>query len=64
MSDSRNRSIVRGAPNERGWVELEEAPGETLIGVAPSVDAEPLLTFIHISDLHICDAQSPAASTI
>lgn len=60
MSDSRDRRIVRGAPNELGWVELEEAAGEALIGVVPSVDAQPLLTFIHISDLHICDAQSPA----
>jgi len=60
MSDTRNRRIIRGEANEYGWVELESASGESLIGQAPLADATPLLTFIHISDLHICDAQSPA----
>ena len=60
MSDSREQRIVRGEPNDRGWVDLTLSPGESLLGQAPSGDAQPLLTFIHISDLHICDAQSPA----
>ena len=60
MSDSRNQRILRGEPNDLGWVDLEIAPGEDLIGDAPSADAVPLLTFIHISDFHLCDAQSPA----
>ena len=60
MSDSRNQRILRGEPNELGWVDLEIAPGEELIGDAPRADAVPLLTFIHISDFHLCDAQSPA----
>ena len=60
MSDSRNQQILRGEPNDLGWVDLEIAPGEDLIGDAPSADAVPLLTFIHISDFHLCDAQSPA----
>ena len=60
MSDSRVARIVRGEPNEFGWVELEKAAGEDLIGASPTPLAKSLLTFIHISDLHICDAQSPA----
>jgi hypothetical protein len=60
VSDSRNQRILRGEPNDLGWVDLEIAPGEKLIGDAPSADAVPLLTFIHISDFHLCDAQSPA----
>jgi len=60
MSDSRSRRIIRGEANELGWVNLQVAPGEALIGDAPSPAAQSLLTFIHISDLHICDAQSPA----
>ena len=60
MSDSRHGRIVRGSGNELGWVELVEAPGEPHLGDAPAEGATALLTFIHISDLHICDAQSPA----
>jgi metallophosphoesterase (TIGR03767 family) len=60
VSDSREQRIVRGEPNDRGWVDLTLSPGESLLGQAPSGDAQPLLTFIHISDFHICDAQSPA----
>lgn len=52
--------IVRGEPNSSGWVELNSAPGEELLGCEPSTDAKPILSLIHISDLHICDAQSPA----
>ena len=60
MSDSRNQRIIRSQANELGWVDLELVQGEALIGDAPSSTAQSLLTFIHISDLHICDAQSPA----
>ncbi len=60
MSDSTKIRITRGEPNELGWVNLEPSDGELLIGNSPSKDAKPLLSFIHISDLHICDAQSPA----
>jgi len=60
MSDSRNQRIIRGEANELGWVNLEFVQGEVLTGEAPSTSAQSLLTFIHISDLHICDAQSPA----
>jgi metallophosphoesterase (TIGR03767 family) len=60
MSDSRNQRIIRSQANALGWVDLELVQGEALIGVAPPSTAQSLLTFIHISDLHICDAQSPA----
>ena len=60
MSDSRNQRIIRSEPNDLGWVDLEFVQGEALIGDAPSASVQSLLTFIHISDLHICDAQSPA----
>ncbi len=60
MSDSRRQRIVRGDSNECGWVNLDAVAGEPLMGNPPSAKAEPLLTFVHISDLHICDAQSPA----
>ena len=59
-SDTRNSRIVRGAANESGWKNLERAPGEALAGIAPSEDAKSILSLVHLSDLHICDAQSPA----
>lgn len=60
MADSLQRRIVRGDANELGWVELVEGSGEPHLGVASVEGATALLSFIHISDLHICDAQSPA----
>jgi metallophosphoesterase (TIGR03767 family) len=38
---------------------LRVSEGEAPVGEAP-VEAQPLATFIHLSDLHICDTQSPA----
>jgi metallophosphoesterase (TIGR03767 family) len=38
---------------------LVEIEGEALIGKAPN-QFEALATFIHLSDLHVCDSQSPA----
>lgn len=60
VSNSREIRIVRGAANESGWVNLEVISGEELVGEAPSIGAQPILSLIHISDLHVCDAQSPA----
>jgi metallophosphoesterase (TIGR03767 family) len=60
VPNSQSQRITRGAANELGWVTLEVVEGEVLIGQAPSTEAQPLLSIIHISDLHICDAQSPA----
>ena len=52
--------IVRSTPNEKGWVNLKIALGDELVGELPDVAAVPILTLIHLSDLHVCDAQSPA----
>jgi metallophosphoesterase (TIGR03767 family) len=38
---------------------LVNKPGEPVLGDAPDV-TEVLATFIHFSDIHICDTQSPA----
>jgi metallophosphoesterase (TIGR03767 family) len=38
---------------------LKAEAGEPMQGEAPVVSA-PLATFIHLSDLHVCDAKSPA----
>ena len=57
---TRDGGISRGVANEKGWVNLEPSAGQELIGVPVSPSATPILSLIHISDLHICDAQSPA----
>lgn len=51
-----NRSI-----NDEGFsrTELVALPGEAPVGSAPE-KFESLATFIHLSDLHVCDSQSPA----
>ena len=47
-------------PNQLGWRQLESAPrSEGRNSISPLV-RKPLLSLIHISDTHICDAQSPA----
>ncbi len=58
------QKIVRGAPNEKGWRTLEYEEGEEHRGEDLSVEFNPILTLIHLSDLHICDAQSPVRAEI
>jgi metallophosphoesterase (TIGR03767 family) len=58
--DTRITRVEHAVPNENGWRNLEIAPGEKLSGEAPSDSITKIANFIHISDLHICDAQSPA----
>ena len=60
LNDTRVTRLALGSANEQGWRNIVEVQGEDLIERAPSEQAEPLLSLIHISDLHICDAQSPA----
>ncbi|MEI6295762.1 MAG: hypothetical protein WCO95_06850, partial [Actinomycetes bacterium] len=60
MSSSHEKRVVRGEPDEKGWASLYFGAGEELIGTTPLPSAKPILSLIHISDLHICDAQSPA----
>lgn len=57
---------VRGGPTSaRGYRTLRHGPGEVLVvrdDLAPGGDGlgQSLITMAHLSDLHICDAQSPA----
>lgn len=58
-------TIAGGAPGHGGYRSLVSAPGEphvdrTELAAAPSEPGAPLLTVAHLSDLHLCDAQSPA----
>ena len=48
--------LIRGQANEKGWRPVVEIRNEVL---APA-SGNPLACLIHISDIHICDAQSPA----
>ena len=57
MSDTRNSRLVRSARAEGRMRSIEVGTGEPL--VVPS-GARSLAALIHMSDLHICDAQSPS----
>ena len=58
--DTQKSRLIRGDANTLGWRDIEVGPGESIEGIEPSKEARSLLSLIHISDLHICDAQSPA----
>jgi metallophosphoesterase (TIGR03767 family) len=60
LPDTRTARIVRRPENEKGWRNLGLIEGEVFADEEPSAEAQSLLSLIHISDLHICDAQSPA----
>lgn len=49
-----------GAAGPGGWVELVAAPGEQHLGGLPPAGADVLACLVHLSDLHLCDAESPA----
>jgi len=51
-------SIVRTEADERGWRGLTRAPGEPHGADVP--EGEVLACLWHLSDLHLCDAESPA----
>ena len=53
-----NKRISRLAVPGSKWKKLVHEGERQMVGQAPA-NAEPLLTLIHLSDLHICDAQSP-----
>jgi metallophosphoesterase (TIGR03767 family) len=55
-----SNSIVKNRPNADGWRQLLLDRRESYVGDIPTTIAQPLLNIIHISDTHICDAQSPA----
>ena len=50
----------KSAPNRHGWRQLDlQSRQEGRNSITPLI-RKPLLNVIHISDTHICDAQSPA----
>ncbi|MEU2351114.1 TIGR03767 family metallophosphoesterase [Modestobacter sp. NPDC049651] len=58
-------TVGGGAPGRGGYRRLRPGPGEprldrTDLAPAPRHPGEPLLGIAHLSDLHVCDAQSPA----
>lgn len=57
--DTRERTVQRGKCDQRGWCEMVEGPGELTID-APTKAITPLACLVHMTDLHICDAESPA----
>ena len=46
------QKIVRGAPNEKGWRNLEVVEGEEHRGEVIGEGFSPILSLIHLSDLH------------
>ncbi len=52
-------SFKRGLPNAHGWRDLEEVANAAHIGAEFPSHSQPLLLLHHLSDLHVCDAQSP-----
>jgi len=60
MPNTANSRIVRSSASiDSPWKELFSDKGEPLLGDVP-VNAHAIAAFIHLSDLHICDAASPA----
>lgn len=54
------RTVTPGAALNLGWRELVHAPGEDHAGAPVHPAARTLLALVHLSDLHLCDAESPA----
>jgi len=57
-SNSVHAVVIRGEANELGWCELQQAPGEDYFVSPPS--GTPIGCLWHLSDLHVCDAESPS----
>ena len=67
MTLTSRASIVGGHRSARGYWELAAGPAEPHLArselqarAAPTAGSVPLLTVAHLSDLHLCDSQSPA----
>ena len=52
-------AFIRKSPNEKGWSELEQVSEQAHVGAEFPKQSQPLLVMHHLSDLHVCDAQSP-----
>ena len=53
-----NKRISRVSQPGTKWKKLVTTDERQMVGAAPT-NAQPLLSLIHLSDLHICDAQAP-----
>ena len=58
-STSTNRIVRSKVSPDSNWRELLLDKGEMVIGEEP-LNAQVVAAFIHLSDIHICDAASPA----
>ncbi|GAA3809092.1 metallophosphoesterase [Cellulomonas soli] len=54
------RRLVRGEPGEGGWAPVVATHGDPYVGAPPHPQGRTLAAFAHLSDLHLCDAESPA----
>lgn len=52
--------IEIGSANGLGWRDLFTRVPDSYLGEYPREQIKPLLNLVHLSDTHICDAQSPA----
>ncbi|WP_258723640.1 metallophosphoesterase [Cellulomonas sp. NS3] len=60
MSLTSDRTVERGEPDARGWRPLVTGPGEPHLGGVPAAGGRVLGALVHMSDPHLCDAESPA----
>lgn len=63
MTTTRDRTIRAGSPSDSGWRSLVDAAGvgDAPPGVAGAAAAsDAIVSLAHLSDFHICDAESPA----
>ena len=58
MSRTDKQKIIPTKPNELGWRDAVLVQGDAHIGEKPK--GEALAVLVHLSDLHVCDAESPA----
>lgn len=52
--------IEHGREGAGGWRPLAVGPGEAHVGEPVPAGGRVLATIVHLSDIHICDAESPA----
>lgn len=58
MSRTDKKKIIPKPANNLGWRDLTSAPGDPHLGEKPK--GKTLAALVHLSDLHICDAESPS----
>lgn len=55
--DTTRGTVARGEPDDAGWRGLQPAAGEPWLQDVP--DGDVLACLWHLSDLHVCDSESP-----